>query len=93
VHIRRGPLGWGVFLILAGASPLAARPADHVGPRLHPPRSPLSDGAAIAGLAMLRRGLVGYRTADRIADTGTSSVSSLAAGEVRIADSGTVEPA
>jgi len=31
----------------------------------------LSDGAAIAGLAMLRRGLVGYRTADRIADTGT----------------------
>jgi hypothetical protein len=51
----------------------------------------LSGGAAIAGLALLRRGLVGYRTADRIAGTGTSTVSSLAVGEVRI--SGTVEPA
>lgn len=51
----------------------------------------LSGGAAIAGLALLRRGLVGYRTADRIADTGTSTVSSLAAGEVRI--SGIVQPA
>jgi hypothetical protein len=51
----------------------------------------LSSGAAIAGLAMLRRGLIGYRIADRIADTGTSTISSLAAGEVRV--SGTIEPA
>jgi len=51
----------------------------------------LSGGAAIAGLALLRRGLIGYRTADRIADTGTSTISSLAVGEVRI--SGVVEPA
>lgn len=51
----------------------------------------LSAGAAIAGLAMLRRGLIGYRTADRIADTGTSTISSVAAGEARI--SGTIEAA
>ena len=51
----------------------------------------LSGGAAIAGLVLLRRGLAGYRTADWIADTGTSTISSLAAGEVRI--SGIVEPA
>ena len=51
----------------------------------------LSGGAAIAGLVLLRRGLVGYRTADWIADTGTSTISSVAVGEVRV--SGIVEPA
>jgi hypothetical protein len=51
----------------------------------------LTGGTAIAGLVLLRRGLTGYRTADRIADTGTSTISSIAAGEVRI--SGIVEPA
>lgn len=51
----------------------------------------LTGGMAIAGLVLLRRGLTGYRTADRIADTGTSTISSIAAGEVRI--SGVVEPA
>jgi hypothetical protein len=51
----------------------------------------LTGGLAIAGLVLLRRGLTGYRTADRIADTGTSTISSVAAGEVRI--SGVVEPA
>ena len=45
----------------------------------------------LAGLFMLGRGFAGYRTARRIADTGTSSISSLAAGEVRIA--GIVEAA
>ena len=51
----------------------------------------LSGGAAIAGLLLLGRGLAGYRTADRIADTSTSTISSIAAGEVRI--SGVIEPA
>ena len=40
---------------------------------------------------MLRRGLGGYRTADRIADTSTSTISSIAVGEVRVA--GTIEAA
>ena len=40
---------------------------------------------------MLRRGLGGYRLADRIADTSTSTISSIAVGEVRIA--GTIEAA
>jgi hypothetical protein len=51
----------------------------------------LAGGVVIAGLALLRRGLGGYRTADRIADTSTSTISSMAVGEVRI--SGTVEAA
>ena len=51
----------------------------------------VSGGVVVAGLALLQRGLVGYRTADRIADTGTSTISSLAAGEVRI--TGTIEAA
>jgi hypothetical protein len=37
-----------------------------------------------AGLWLLARGLGGYRTAARIGDTGTSTIASLAAGEVRI---------
>ena len=51
----------------------------------------LAGGITIAGLELFRRGLGGYRTADRIADTGTSTISSIAVGEVRIA--GTIEPA
>ncbi len=43
------------------------------------------------GLWLLARGLGGYRAATRIADTSTSTISSLAVGEVRV--SGVVEPA
>lgn len=45
----------------------------------------------IAGLVLLARGLVGYRSLVRVADTSTSTIASLAAGEVRV--SGVVEPA
>ncbi|MGZ8436989.1 MAG: hypothetical protein ACXWXR_00450 [Candidatus Limnocylindrales bacterium] len=45
----------------------------------------------VAGLVLVARGLAGYRTALRVADTSTSTISSAAAGEVRI--SGVVEPA
>ena len=45
----------------------------------------------VAGLWLLGRGMNGYRTATRIADTGTSRIATLAAGEVRI--SGQVEAA
>jgi len=38
----------------------------------------------VAGLWLLGRGMNGYRTATRIADTGTSRIATLAAGEVRI---------
>jgi hypothetical protein len=48
-------------------------------------------GGVIAGLALLVRGMRGYRTAARIGDTGTSRIASLAAGEVRV--SGRIEPA
>jgi hypothetical protein len=45
--------------------------------------------AALAGIAaglwLLVRGFGGYRTATRITDTGTSSIASMAAGEVRVA--------
>jgi len=58
---------------------------------LIPQVAALSLGTAVAGLALLRRGLVGYRTADRVADTGTSTISSLAVGEVRL--TGVVEAA
>jgi hypothetical protein len=44
-----------------------------------------------AGIYLLWRGLGGYRTAVTLGDTATSSITSLAAGEVRI--SGTIEPA
>jgi hypothetical protein len=44
-----------------------------------------------AGLLLLARGLVGYRTLIRVADTSTSTISSLAAGEVRV--SGVIEGA
>ena len=45
----------------------------------------------VAGLFLLVRGLIGYRSTLRVADTSTSPISSLAAGEVRV--SGTVETA
>jgi hypothetical protein len=44
-----------------------------------------------AGLWLLVRGLGGYRSLVRVADTATSSISSVAAGEVRVC--GIVEPA
>jgi len=45
----------------------------------------------VAGLILLGRGFSGYRSLVRVADTSTSTISSLAAGEVRI--SGVIEPA
>jgi hypothetical protein len=45
----------------------------------------------VAGLILLVRGLAGYRFALQLADTLTSTISSIAAGEVRV--SGIVEPA
>jgi hypothetical protein len=58
---------------------------------INPQVAVLAGGVTIAGLELFRRGLGGYRTADRIADTSTSTISSIAVGEVRIA--GTIEPA
>ena len=45
----------------------------------------------VAGLYLLGRGLGGYRSLIRVSDTSTSTISSLAAGEVRI--TGAIEPA
>ncbi|MFL5641898.1 MAG: hypothetical protein ACJ77V_13360 [Chloroflexota bacterium] len=45
----------------------------------------------IAGLFLLARGLAGYRSALRVGDVSTSTIESVAAGEVRI--SGVIEPA
>ena len=45
----------------------------------------------LAGLWLVLRGLAGYRASLLVADTSTSTIASLAAGEVRI--SGVVEPA
>lgn len=45
----------------------------------------------VAGLVLLARGLGGYRALVRVADTSTSPIDTLAAGEVRV--SGVVEPA
>ena len=45
----------------------------------------------VAGLWLLVRGLGGYRSLVRVADTSTSTIGSVAAGEVRV--SGIVEPA
>lgn len=47
--------------------------------------------AIVGGLALLIRGLAGYRAAARITGIGTSTISSLAIGEVRVC--GVVEPA
>lgn len=51
----------------------------------------LAGGGVVAGLTLLARGLVDYRSTVRVGDTSTSTISSLAAGEVRI--SGVVEAA
>jgi hypothetical protein len=51
----------------------------------------LAAGGVIAGLALLVRGLGEYRSSIRVGDTSTSTITSLAAGEVRV--SGTIEPA
>jgi hypothetical protein len=51
----------------------------------------LAAGGVLAGLGLLVRGLRDYRASIRVGDTSTSTISSLAAGEVRI--SGTIEPA
>jgi hypothetical protein len=51
----------------------------------------LAAGGVVLGLWLLVRGMSGYRTATRIGDTGTSTISSLAAGEVRV--SGVIEAA
>ena len=54
-------------------------------------RADLAAGGVIAGLTLLVRGLVEYRSSFRVGDTSTSTIGSLAAGEVRI--SGVIEPA
>ena len=51
----------------------------------------LAGGGVVAGLALLGRGLVEYRSSIRVGDTSTSTISSLAAGEVRV--SGVIEVA
>lgn len=51
----------------------------------------LAGFGVVAGLILLARGLGGYRSLVRVADTSTSTISSLAAGEVRV--SGVVEAA
>ena len=51
----------------------------------------LAGFGVIAGLILLARGLSGYRSLVRVGDTSTSTIASLAAGEVRV--SGIVEPA
>lgn len=56
-----------------------------------PPVALIAGGGFIGGLVLLVRGMGGYRTASRIADTSTSRIGSIAAGEVRL--SGVVEPA
>lgn len=56
------------------------------------PQFAVAAGAGIVvGLGLLWRGSGGYRTAARIADTGTSRIASMAAGEVRL--SGVIEAA
>lgn len=51
----------------------------------------LAVGGVLAGLALLARGLIDYRSTVRVGDTSTSTIGSLAAGEVRV--SGIVEAA
>jgi hypothetical protein len=51
----------------------------------------LAAGGVVVGLGLLARGLIDYRSAVRVGDTSTSTIRSLAAGEVRI--SGVVEAA
>jgi hypothetical protein len=51
----------------------------------------LAGAGVVGGLLLLLRGLDGYRTHLRVADISTSSIDTIAAGEVRV--SGVVEPA
>ena len=51
----------------------------------------LAAGGVAVGLTALARGLLDYRSGLRVADTSTSPINSMAAGEVRI--SGVIEPA
>ena len=51
----------------------------------------LAAGGIVVGLVLLARGLSDYRSSVRVGDTSTSTISSLAAGEVRV--SGVVEAA
>jgi hypothetical protein len=51
----------------------------------------LAIGGIVGGLWLLIRGFNGYRSATLVGDTSTSTISSVAAGEVRI--SGIIEPA
>jgi hypothetical protein len=51
----------------------------------------LAAGGVVVGLTLLGRGLIAYRSTIRVGDTSTSTISSLAAGEVRI--SGVIEVA
>lgn len=51
----------------------------------------LSAGGVAAGLVLLARGLIDYRSTIRVGDTSTSTISGLAAGEARI--SGVIEAA
>ena len=53
--------------------------------------SVLAGLGVVSGLVLLARGLDGYRTHLRVADIATSTIGTLAAGEVRV--SGVVEPA
>ncbi len=57
-------------------------------PAMDPTLLVLPVAGLLGGLALLARGFGGYRTATRIGDIGTSSISSMAAGEVRV--SGTI---
>lgn len=51
----------------------------------------LAAGGVAVGLSALARGLLDYRSGLRVADTSTSPIGSMAAGEVRV--SGVIEPA
>ena len=53
--------------------------------------SVLAGAGVVGGLALVVRGMSGYRSAQQFGDTSTSTISSAAAGEVRI--SGVIEPA
>src|SRR5689334_4919272 len=52
---------------------------------------PFCIGGIVTGLVLLWRGFGGYPTASTISDTATSSIASLAAGEVRV--TGAIEAA
>ncbi len=60
-------------------------------PSLDPTVASVSAIGFVGGLVLLARGMRGYRTSARIADTSTSRISAIAAGEVRV--SGVIEPA